>query len=444
MRNSTNLMKLNFNLRRENKLLLILFFIVMILICGCSTEELDNADETETSETSINTTDLRMTNLALGKETNQSSTGYGGVSSRAVDGNTSGNWNNRSITHTNNTYRPWWQVRLGQNYTIGSIKIWNRTNCCSNRLSNFDVFVYNSAGNQVYKTTITSTPSPSVTIHTGGVTGSRVRVKLRGTNPLSLAEVQVFSGSDNPPPGGDSAADILGGLRNWKLNAYSGNLNVGSNDNGLDYRDSASKNDNRDWFYPSNGWAYFKTYPGNPTSGGSSNPRTELREMNSNGSNEIEWDGTNNTEHSMKWTVRVDDLPPSGKLCFGQIHAESGSRFDDVIRIQVEGSSGQNSGEVKLRLLGYATEEILGSGQTVSSYNMTMDATHRFELTMRNKIVRLYSLNSNGSRNRTLFTSQSIDSDANYFKAGCYLQSTSSSSSNTFGLVGIRDLSVRH
>lgn len=245
-----------------------------------------------------------------------------------------------------------------------------------------------------------------------------------------------------------SAQDILGGLTNWKLNAYSGTLNVSSSNNGLSYVDNASKSDNSSWFYGSNGYAYFKTYPGNPkSSSGTSNPRTELREMTSNGSTEIHWDGTTGTEHSMKWKVRVDDLPPSGKLCFGQIHAESGSSFDDVIRIQVEGSSGQNSGGVTLRILGYATEDLLGSGQSVSGFTFNMDTEYYFELTMQNEIVKLYALNSNGSRNGSaLFTSGSVDSDANYFKAGCYLQSTSSSDSGSsvYGLVGISELSVSH
>ncbi len=253
---------------------------------------------------------------------------------------------------------------------------------------------------------------------------------------------EVGGGNDD-----GTAAGVLGGLQNWKLNAYSGTLNVNNSNNGLSYVDNASKNDNNSWFYDANGWAYFKTYPGNPrSSSNTSNPRTELREMTSNGSTEILWDGTTGTEHSMKWTVRVDDLPPSGKVCFGQIHAESGSPFDDVIRIQVQGDAGQNSGEVDLRINGYASEELLGGGVTISNFTFNMDTSYSFELTMKNKIVRLYALNSSGSRTSTLFTSGSINSDANYFKAGSYLQSTKSShyGSSVYGLVGIKSLSVSH
>uniref|UniRef100_UPI0025C1F7DB polysaccharide lyase family 7 protein n=1 Tax=Lacinutrix sp. TaxID=1937692 RepID=UPI0025C1F7DB len=245
----------------------------------------------------------------------------------------------------------------------------------------------------------------------------------------------------------DTALEVLNGLQNWKLNAYSGSLNVNSsNNNGLTYVDNASKSDNNDWFYDENGYAYFKTYPGNATSSGSNNPRTELRELTTNGSNNINWDGTTNTEHIMKWKVRVDNLPPSGKLCFGQIHAESGSPFDDVIRVQVQGNNGQNSGAVTLRINGYVTEELLGSGQSVSSFNFNMNTDYYFELTMKNSIVTLYELNDNGLRVNTLFTSGATASTGNYFKAGCYLQTTlsSHSSSSTYGLVGISALSVSH
>ncbi len=392
------------------------------------------------------------TNLALGKTAEQISTRHGGIASRAVDGDTNGKWTNGSVTHTVSQSQPWWQVRLGQEYEIGQIVIWNRTdNCCVSRLSNFDVFVYRDNGSQAFKTTITGTPSPSVTINTGGVVGSRVRVKLKGTNPLSLAEVQVFGEAGNNGGGNDGddggnnggggdASDIIGGRSDWKLNGFSGSLSVGSNDNGLDYADDASQNESH-FFFENNGYATFRCYPGSPTSGGSSNPRSELREEIDGGSNY--WDGTTNTERSMKWRFKVEDLPPSGKLCFGQIHERS-DKFDDVIRVQVEGSAGQNSGSVKLRILGYVTEEIEGSGRTID-FDMNMDTEYYFELTMRNSVVTLYNLNNSGNRTSTLFQSVDLgDTDENYFKAGCYLQSTKSShaGSNVYGQVAIRSISV--
>ncbi|HAS45752.1 MAG TPA: hypothetical protein DCS93_35050 [Microscillaceae bacterium] len=258
-------------------------------------------------------------------------------------------------------------------------------------------------------------------------------------NWLSITEARITGSSGNNGGGSGTAAAIIGG--GWKLNGYTGTLNVGSNDNGLNYADNASTAESH-FFFEKNGYAAFRTYPGNPTSGGSSNPRTELRETINGGDGY--WNGNTNTEHSMKWRFKIEDLPPSGKLAFGQIHERSSS-YDDVIRVQVQGSSGQNSGGTTLRILGYVTEEINGSGYSVPNFTLQMDTEYYFELTMRNGVVTLYNLNNSGNRIRTLFQSVDIgNADENYFKAGCYLQSTKSShaSSNVYGQVLIKDLTV--
>jgi len=80
-------------------------------------------------------------NLSTAGSASQSSTGWSAPASRAIDGNTSGVWNNGSVTATNQSYQPWWQVDLGAVYSIDHINIWNRTDCCQNRLTNYYVFV---------------------------------------------------------------------------------------------------------------------------------------------------------------------------------------------------------------------------------------------------------------------------------------------------------------
>jgi RHS repeat-associated protein len=97
-------------------------------------------------------------NLALGKPSAQSSTALGAAASRANDGNTDGNFADGSVSHTNLEYLPWWYVDLGSSQQITSINVWNRTDCCSSRTSNFNVIVsdqpiatrtylYDAAGN---------------------------------------------------------------------------------------------------------------------------------------------------------------------------------------------------------------------------------------------------------------------------------------------------------
>ena len=80
----------------------------------------------------------------MGKVTNQSSTAYDGISSRAVDGNKNVVYSSGSCTHTGYTDdRPWWSVDLGKPYLVHSVQVTNRADVAPERLSNFDVTVDN-------------------------------------------------------------------------------------------------------------------------------------------------------------------------------------------------------------------------------------------------------------------------------------------------------------
>ena len=80
-------------------------------------------------------------NIAHWKSTRQSSTAYGGLSSRAVDGNKNTYWGGSSCTHTSRQFRPWWRVDLQKNYDVSEVKITNRGDCCSNRLREIEIRV---------------------------------------------------------------------------------------------------------------------------------------------------------------------------------------------------------------------------------------------------------------------------------------------------------------
>src|SRR5512143_3912920 len=76
----------------------------------------------------------------------QSTTGFGGNPEKAIDGNTSGMWVDGSISHTDTgDPAPWWQVDLGEEYAIARIVLWNRVDCCPERLTNFHVSVLDAA-----------------------------------------------------------------------------------------------------------------------------------------------------------------------------------------------------------------------------------------------------------------------------------------------------------
>ena len=133
-----------------------------------------------------------LENIALGKRVSQSSTAYDGFASKAVDGNTNGNFGNQSVTHTDFQSKPWWQVDLDSEETIRQINIYNRTDTASDRLSNFHVILLDSFGNEIDRKRISSLTDTFAQIAIDYKKARYVRIELEGTNALSLAEVQVL------------------------------------------------------------------------------------------------------------------------------------------------------------------------------------------------------------------------------------------------------------
>jgi len=261
------------------------------------------------------------------------------------------------------------------------------------------------------------------------------------SNQEQFEIINLCSGNQTPPPSPNSNTPYsLLGLQNWKLNGLRGSK---SNNDYVDNIPNLSSYTNPDWFFVQNNWAIFQVWAGSDTSSGSGNPRMELRERTADGRNNIYWDGTTSKEHRMRWRLRVDRLPSSGKVCFGQIHDRT-DFFDDVIRVQCQGRANQTSGSVKLRINGYVTEELEGGGKTIGNFNLGEELY--YELTYKNSIVRLYELNNNGNRIKTIFTSRKASAKQNYFKAGSYLQSMKGKSykSSDYGRVAIKKIEVFH
>lgn len=134
---------------------------------------------------------MDLENIALNKTASQSSTLNGAGPERAVDGNIDGDYGKGSVTHTNSDEKAWWMVDLGGLYDISQVQVFNRTDCCSGRLNDFNISVLDSDKNEVWTNHQMSFPDPAVTVKTGGVTGRYVKVQLTGRNNLSLAEVVV-------------------------------------------------------------------------------------------------------------------------------------------------------------------------------------------------------------------------------------------------------------
>ncbi|MFB8237549.1 RICIN domain-containing protein [Kitasatospora purpeofusca] len=140
-------------------------------------------------------------NAALGRPATQSSVDSGGSAARAVDGNTSGASEARSLSRTRNEERDWWQTDLGARLPIRSVELFNGTGDAANGLSDFHVVVSATdltgrswasieADPAVKKIRIPGTAPAKLTVPVGA-DGRFVRVQLAGTNTLALAEVRV-------------------------------------------------------------------------------------------------------------------------------------------------------------------------------------------------------------------------------------------------------------
>ncbi|MFS1526213.1 ricin-type beta-trefoil lectin domain protein [Microbulbifer sp. 2304DJ12-6] len=142
-------------------------------------------------------------NLAKEGTATQSDTSHGGSASRAIDGNISGHWGDGSITHTSISAHPSWTLDLGSIKKIENIAIWNRIDCCDERLQDFHVFVSDlpftgvniSDSQEQLNVREFFLPGPAerlkYVINVG--VGRYVRIQLASANEaLSLAEVQVF------------------------------------------------------------------------------------------------------------------------------------------------------------------------------------------------------------------------------------------------------------
>jgi len=162
----------------------------------------DSQKKAEEEKTKQKTQEETRNNLALGKPAIQSSTSWAGEAKRAVDGSTDGDFHHNSVSHTSSQPQEWWQVDLGDVFSLQQIRIWNRTDCCGERLSNFYVLVSDDpfpstnlqetldqpeVGRYYFKGTVARNTDIEI-----ARTGRHVRVQLAGTDYLALAEVEVI------------------------------------------------------------------------------------------------------------------------------------------------------------------------------------------------------------------------------------------------------------
>ncbi|MEM7134025.1 MAG: tectonin domain-containing protein [Chloroflexota bacterium] len=113
-----------------------------------------------------------------------------------------GVYNNLSVMHTQSENQPWWQVDLKNTYELESVKLFGRTDCCKDRLSDFYILISNNDMRGKTLSQLLSDPTVWKLYEPGVVDGNKefstpavgrfVRIQRRGAGYLQIAETQVF------------------------------------------------------------------------------------------------------------------------------------------------------------------------------------------------------------------------------------------------------------
>ena len=160
-------------------------------------------------------------NVALQGVAKQSSLGFGGEVKRANDGNTDGDYEAGSVSHTGIGDNPWIEIELEASVAIDSISIWNRTdNELYKRLDGFNLSILDEQRDLVWEKTFTTAPVKNVD------------VEISGLLPVVFASASAtFEQSENGKVGQFSVARAIDGDRThavagWAVGGENGQDNT--------------------------------------------------------------------------------------------------------------------------------------------------------------------------------------------------------------------------
>ena len=161
-----------------------------------------------------------------GAVASQSSNPYGFPADRAINGDITGT--NPDFNHTDNSGNEWWKVELAAAASVDVIRIWNRADCCAERLNGATVGAFGDAGlttNVYLSGPIAGSPARMDFVFPSTQTVGAVEVR-QATNFLHLGEVQLFTRSNAVLPLGTNLSTAgLGNLiatqsSNWGGGVY--------------------------------------------------------------------------------------------------------------------------------------------------------------------------------------------------------------------------------
>ncbi len=307
-------------------------------------------------------------------------------------------------------------------------------------------------------------------LHSCSSDSDELVIQEQGTDENNEGNEDSGTGGDNGGDGG-TGGDNGGGttssdipyevleLKNWKITlprdfdnddlADEVYLDKSKNDFSDDPSFTAYKDE---FFFVENGNVRFScpTETGTPTTGNSSNTRSELREMPSNGDGEAGWDATNGTIKTLTFKVRVLQTSSTGKFAFAQIHDFKQSVWDDLLRIQVQSDTpNAKEGDTgRIYILGDVTEGRISDGFPVDFRDLNYNDRYIkndyvlgnwliFKVSVQNSEMKIYL----DDMNTPIRTYDNITCKSNYFKAGVYNQSINSTSTGN-GIAEFSEITV--
>eukprot|EP00547_Thalassionema_nitzschioides_P008755 CAMPEP_0194227362 /NCGR_PEP_ID=MMETSP0156-20130528/42821_1 /TAXON_ID=33649 /ORGANISM="Thalassionema nitzschioides, Strain L26-B" /LENGTH=994 /DNA_ID=CAMNT_0038959841 /DNA_START=157 /DNA_END=3137 /DNA_ORIENTATION=- len=147
----------------------------------------------------------------IGGTASQSTTTHGAEASRAIDGNLDNTWAGNSVTHTegDDDFDPWWRLVLDSEEVLGHIRVYNRGDCCGDRLNNAFIELFDDSGTLVFSINMGTAETVKEVFLASSYNVKEVLIRLQGNKVLSLAEVQLFAPSEDPHARQPDYAEVI-------------------------------------------------------------------------------------------------------------------------------------------------------------------------------------------------------------------------------------------
>lgn len=142
-------------------------------------------------------------NIAVRGQASQSSTDFGGLAERAIDGNTEGDYYKaNSVTHTASGSNPWWEVDLTSSTAIDRVVVWNRTDGGSHvRLAGAILKLLDEQRQVVWESAITTAPEVSAELSPSSIRGVKFRDATADFTQSGFVPSDVLAATPNPAKG---------------------------------------------------------------------------------------------------------------------------------------------------------------------------------------------------------------------------------------------------